>query len=76
MYQIHNLLNLYFLTKGNVQDVIEIVSGELNRRNKTWTFEAANGTKFRATLLNGNMVNGTGHLPQYGEFIFNATAID
>ena len=54
--------------------VIDIVSGEIDRGNKTWTFEAANGTKFRAMLLNGNMVNGTGYQPDFGAFIF--TAID
>ena len=54
---------------------MDIVSGELHRGNKTWTFEAENGSKLWATLLNGNMVNGTGYQPNIGDFIFNATAM-
>ena len=65
---------LVFFISGNVQDAADIISGEINRGNKTWTFEADNGTKFQGTLLNGNMVNGTGHQPNLGDFIFNATA--
>ena len=56
--------------------VIDIVSGEIDRGNKTLTFEAANGTKFRAMLLNGNMVNGTGYQPDFGAFTFTAIATD
>ena len=66
-----NKIHIFF--SGNVQDFVDIVSGEINRGNKTWTFEAENGTKFRATLMNGNMVNGTGHQPGFGDFVFNAT---
>ena len=58
-----------------MQDFIGIVSGEINRGNGTWTFKAANGTKFRASLLNGNMVNGTGHQPVDGAFTFTAVAV-
>ena len=59
-----------------MQDYFNIVSGEIDRGNRTWTFEAENGTKFRATLLKGNMVNGTGHQPVDGAFIFTATTND
>ena len=69
-------LSFWFHILGNVQGVFSIVSGEIDRGNKTWTFEAANGTKFRATLLNENMVNGTGYQPVDGAFTFTATASD
>ena len=44
------------LFAGNVQGNTPIIHGELNRTNKTWNFEASNGTKFQAKLFNGNMV--------------------
>ena len=57
---------------GNVQGSVRIVNGEVNRTNKTWNFEASNGTKFQAKLLNGNMVNGTGQQPTDESFTFEA----
>ena len=64
----------YLHTAGKVSSKFNIVSGELDRENKTWTFEAANETKFRATLVNGNMGNGTGHQPVDGAFNFTVIA--
>ena len=72
-------LTEFFYLVGNVQNYgqpEDIVSGKIDRGNRTWTFEAANGTKFWATLLNGNMVNGTGHQPDVGAFTFTATTAD
>ena len=68
------LFKLIFHVAGNVQNKYEIISGEIDRGNKTWSFEADNVTRFRATLLNGNMVNGIGYQPDYGPFIFTAVA--
>ena len=66
----------FFDLVGNVQNhgyPTDIVSGEIDRRNKTWIFEAENETKFRATLLNGNMVNGTGNHSLVSAFTFTVT---
>ena len=61
---------------GNEEGSIGKVSGEIDRGNKTLMFEAANGTKFGATILNGNMVNGTGHQSIDGAFTFTGTVDD
>ena len=39
------------------------ITGQINRENKTWEFETASAPKFRAKLINGNMVDGTVNFP-------------
>ena len=58
--------------------VIATISGDIDKTNKTWSFEDEYGIRFKAALLNGNMVNGTGYQSDVdaGLFTFTATATD
>ena len=65
---------------GNVSEEtahVATINGVIDRGNRTWTFEDEFGFMFRASLLNGNMVNGTVYQPATDDtFTFIGIATD
>ena len=81
VFFLYSLFSMTFnFFPGNVSEEtahVATINGVIDRGNKTWTFEDEFGSMFRASLLKGNMVNGTVYQPATDDtFSFIGIATD